>query len=293
MGGLGDILMHRMMFEDFKNMNPEMELIFACPYQFHDAVKDHPFIDKVIDSRHLDVHDFNMVYNTTNCCSRYEMGMAPLADKHRSDIWANHCGVELKNHNMHLSFSDEELEEGLKLVESVRNQAGPRVLFCTKSAMQSKNLIEGQIVDTVRALKDLGCFVYSTHIYPIDELDAIGVPVLHNLKIRQWMTAIMAADYVISVDSAVFHFAGGVGKPVTGIFTWADGQIYGKHYPTKTIVQFHRDTHPEWKCGPCYAWPECPFTSGALKPCLTRLNANMIMKGVKEMMTKYPLTGHK
>jgi len=289
MGGLGDILMHRMIFEDFKNLNPEMKIIFACPYQFHDAVKDHPFIDKVIDSRHLDVHDFNLIYNTTNCCSRYEMSVAPLSDKHRSDIWANYCGVELKNHNMHICLSEEEMAYGRKKVEEIRMGDGPSVLFCVTSAMVSKNLLIGQIVDTVKELRKLGCFVYSSHLYPLQELTEINVPVLSGLKIREWMAVVMAADYVISVDTAAFHFAGGMGKPVTGIFTWADGYVYGQHFKTHEIVQFHRNTHPDWTCGPCYKWPECPFTDGPLKPCLTRINANMIMQGVKKMMTRFPL----
>ena len=294
-GGLGDILMHRMIFEDLKSMNPEMKIIFACPYQFHDAIKDHPFIDEVIDSRNLNIHDFNLAYNTTNCCSRYEMGIAPLADKHRSDIWANHCGVELAHHNMHISLSETELAWGREQIEKIQTSDGPKVLFCPLSAMSSKNLMAGQIIDTVKELRKLNCFVYSSHFHPIEEFDKINVPVLYDLKIREWMSIIMAADYVLSVDTSTFHFAGGMGKPVTGVFTWADGYVYGKYYPTATIVQFHRNTHSEWTCGPCYAWPECPLTDAGLKPCLTKINAAMIMKGVKSMMNKHNLltTSHK
>ena len=44
-GGLGDILMHRMLFEDFKLAMPNCKVHFACPAHFHIVVKDHPFID--------------------------------------------------------------------------------------------------------------------------------------------------------------------------------------------------------------------------------------------------------
>jgi len=86
-GGLGDILMHRMMFEDFKKLLPNAEVHFACPAMYHEAVIDHPFIDKVLDSNVVNYHDYIIHYNTTTACGRWEMKMAPMSGKHRSDIW--------------------------------------------------------------------------------------------------------------------------------------------------------------------------------------------------------------
>src|SRR5690606_29628645 len=93
-GGLGDILMHRMMFEDFKRIMPDAEVVFACPEIYHEALYDHPYIDTLENSKKIDYLDYVIHYNTTSACTRHESRVAPFSDKHRSDIWANHCGVE-------------------------------------------------------------------------------------------------------------------------------------------------------------------------------------------------------
>ena len=108
-GGLGDVLMNRMMFEDIKLLMPDCEIHYACPIQYHDAVRDHPYIDKLLDPAHVDRKDYIAYYNTTTACGRTEMQFAPLsAPNNRSDIWASHCGFELTRHNMHFQITDEE-----------------------------------------------------------------------------------------------------------------------------------------------------------------------------------------
>jgi hypothetical protein len=77
-GGLGDILMHRMMFEDFKRLMPDGEIHFACPSYYHGAVEDHPFVDKVLAMEQLDKYEYNISYNTTTALSWNEAKSLPL-----------------------------------------------------------------------------------------------------------------------------------------------------------------------------------------------------------------------
>jgi len=51
-------------------------------------------------------------------------------------------------------------------------------------------------------------------------------------------------------SGGVVDLAGGLGKPLCGIFTFADGKIYGKHYDF-VLVQKHRD-NGNWNCGSCF-----------------------------------------
>lgn len=287
-GGLGDILMHRMMFEDFKLLIPDATIVFACSQQYFQAVDDHPFIDELVDCSQTNPKDYMISYNTSTACGRYEMKIAPLADLHRSDIWANHCGVNLTRHNMHINLEDEHKEYGKSQLKKIKNQDGPNVLLCPVSAMANKNLLPHQIEGTVNELRKLGYFVYAVHRSPIETLTKLNVPVIYGTSIKQWMGVIDAADYVISVDTSSFHFAGGISKPLVGIFTFADGLVYGKYYPTATIVQKHRKKDPLWICGPCYNWSVCPKTNSPLKPCLTELTTEMIIDGAKEMFAKFP-----
>jgi ADP-heptose:LPS heptosyltransferase len=298
--GIGDILMHRMMFEDFKRIMPECRLVFACPKQYHDLVKDHPYVDEVVDSATLNRFNYLMSYDTSYCDIRYECGMAPYIDKHRADIWAEHCGVILTKHNMHLPFLDAEvLQFGMLQVRQAKNMTMksnkncPNVLLCPTAFDNLRSLTNKHIEDVVSYLREKGVFIYSTHQSKIPVLSNLNVPVFTGYGTREWLSFIHAADYVVSVDTASFHYAGGIKKPLVGIFTYADGKYRGKYFDF-TLVQKHRD-NGDWPCGPCYNHtmctnPKCknPGSLTDPKPCLTELKSSEIIDGIEKMFEKYP-----
>ena len=285
-GGLGDILMHRQMFEDFKKVMPEAEIHFALPKQYHEAVQDHPFIDKILDSKVVNQFDYVISYNTTSACTRHEMKQAPFSDKNRSDIWANHCGVLLTRHDMHIHLSEEELQYGIEAVAKIKTSEGPSVAICPISAMTTKNLTEIQQKFILDTLKDRGYFAFGLHNKALPYFLHNNIPLISNVNIRQWMAVLAASDYVIAVDTASFHFAGGYQKPLMGIFTFADGKVYGKYYDF-VLVQKHRDDG-NWECGPCYNWGCCSKTKKSPKPCLTEITTEMLQVGIDKLFKKWP-----
>lgn len=286
LGGLGDILMHRMMFEDFKKTHSELEIVFACPPKYHAAVLDHPYIDEVLDSRVVNPYDYTVSYNTTTACTRYEMRVAPYADEHRSDIWAGHCGVKLNNHNMHINLAPDIKDRGASMIKSINPEGKPCVLLASVSAMTGKNLTDNQTKHTVKTLRDRGLFVCSAHTMDIPIFKELGVPVFHSIDISTWMGLLNSVDYIISVDTAAFHYGGGIGKPLLGIFTFADGKVYGKYFKHE-LVQKHRD-NGDWACGPCYNWPSCPKSKNMPKPCLTEITPQMLEDGIDRLLKRWP-----
>jgi hypothetical protein len=82
--------------------------------------------------------------------------------------------------------------------------------------------------------------------------------------------------------------AGELKKPLVGVFTFADGKVYGRYYDF-VLVQKHRD-NGDWDCGPCYNWGNCTKTEKVPKPCLTEITAEMIIEGVDKMFDKWPLS---
>lgn len=288
-GGLGDILMHRMMFEDFKRLAPDLELHFACPKFYHDAVRDHPFLDSVIDVERYDRNDYIGTYVTTTACGRYEMRIAPLSGDHRSDIWASHCGLTLTRHEMHFHLTESEKQEGRNIIEKHRDRPGPKVLLAPISAMQNKNLLPHQMLGVAKGLRDRGCYVFGLHNNPVIPFVKEDVPCIYGVNLRQWLGIVDQSDYVISVDTAAFHAAGGLKKPLIGIYTFADGLVYGKYFDF-LLVQRHRKHNPEWTCGPCYNWGNCPKTKDNPKPCLTELTAEEILVAVDQMLDKWPVS---
>lgn len=283
-GGLGDILMHRMMFEDFKSHG--IELHFACPTKYHPAVEDHPYLDKLLDCEKVNPYDYVVSYNTTTACGRYEMMIAPRSGLHRSDIWSKHCGLDLENHEMHIILSQSEKEYGRKLLSKVRAEGKPVVAICPVSSMINKDLIGTQITGVIDELRKMGFSPFGVHTKPVREIEAKGVSMLHGLGIRQWMSAIDAADYVIAVDTSAFHLAGGLKKPLVGVFSFADGKTYGRYFDFE-LVQRHRDDG-NWECGPCYNWPACPKSQGARKPCISEITSEDVMLGFERLLKKHP-----
>jgi ADP-heptose:LPS heptosyltransferase len=290
-GGLGDILMQRMIFEGFKRVMPECHVTWAVPRQYLDATRNHPFVDEVVDCREVNKSDYTLIYNITTACGRYENKLAPLAGKHRSDIWAEHCGVTLTRHNMHLSVPQEERQAARQLLLSrMLNPQAPILVLCPKSAQIGKDLTGPVMTELVLRIWQTGCNVVALHTNRIAELDHIRCPLVTNLSLKQWIATISAADYVVSVDTAGFHCAGGLGRPLTGVFTYCDGKVYGRYYDF-VLVQKHRDDG-NWPCGPCFNWSMCSkdCSSNPVKPCAREITADMLMEGVKKMFARWPYT---
>jgi ADP-heptose:LPS heptosyltransferase len=284
-GGLGDILMHRMLFENFKQLMPEAKIHFACPKSYHDAVIDHPFVDKVIATDEIKREDYMLTYNTTTACGNYESKLAPFSGDHRSDIWASVCGIPLKTHEMHIRLSEEEKSQGMDILNKNVHETGQRVLIAPVSAMENKNLQEWQIEGLIAGIRERGLCPVGIHTRKVKYLEKNNVPTIDGINLRQWMSVIHAADFVVSVDTSTFHCAGGLKKPLVGIFTFADGKVYGKYFDFH-LVQKHRDLDVLWTCGPCYNWCACPKTRSNPKPCLTEITVEMILDRVDRMINR-------
>lgn len=287
-GGAGDILMHRMIFEDMKKTHPDLEIHFAVPLAYFDLACGHPYIDKVVNARVIDENEYIVTYKTTTCCTRYEYSNAPLVDKHRSDIWANHCGIELTNHNMHLSVPPEAQKKANERVEKYRKNGKPVVCFCPISAGVQKDLDRWQSNNFLK-LVDSKFNVFALHY---SELSWLMCPTEWNMGVWEWIGVLNAADYIVSVDTGSFHAANGLNKPTVGIFTWVDGEIYGKYHPKFVLVQKHRKHTPGWTCGPCYDWPQCPrvHPDNKRKPCITELTGDEIAQGLFKLAERYPVS---
>ena len=149
-----------------------------------------------------------------------------------------------------------------------------------------KNLTSNQMEGTIKKLRELNCAIVATHTTDIPELTKMGVHVAYGTKLIEYFGVMNIADYVVSVDTGTFHFAGGMKKPLVGIFTFADGKVYGKHFDFE-LVQKHRD-NGDWDCGPCYNWGNCPKTTKIPKPCLTEITNEMIADGIDRMFARWP-----
>lgn len=293
--GIGDILNCRMLFKNFKNLMPDLHLTFACFEEYLVLVKGHPYLDETIKISDICKDDYMASYDISNCCINYESNEMGKNTKHRAEIWADHCGIKLEDHDMHLPFISKE-----KIIDSAKEiKNTPSVLFSPIAFEQLRSLTPENIEGTVKFLRSKRLFVYSAHNNSLPILENMGVPVLVGKTLEDWMGYIHAADYVVTVDTSSFHYAGGIGKPLTGIFTHVDGKLRGKFYDF-ILVQKHRDNN-NWPCGPCYNYlycshPKCeaPIVGPnnqrsplGLRPCVTELTLDEIKEGIDKMLSRW------
>lgn len=293
--------MARMIFDGFKRVMPDAEITFACPKSYHNILEDHPSIDKVIDSEYVDKSEYMVSYDISDCCIRHECKTYPYADKHRSDIWAEHCGVKLTSHDMHVPFiSKEMINWGRGVVEKERNKnreyhspRSPNIMFCPFAYDKLRTLLPEQIIGITEYFRKNRFFIYSSNTEKCSLMEELKIPTLVDYSTHEWLSFIHAADYVVTVDSAAFHYAGAISKPLTGIFTHVDGKFRGQ-YCDFILVQKHRD-NGNWPCGPCYDYSKCShpncksndyFTP---KPCITELTVKEIVQGIEKMFIKWTL----
>jgi len=287
-GGLGDILMMRMIFEDFKKIMPEANVTFAIPNTYTRAAFWHPYISEVANSKDVDENQFGIAYNLTTACVRYEMKIRPRADRHRAEIWTAYCGIKLTNPDMHITIPTLIKKcAKQKFHEKIRERGRGYVGLAPVSNMVSKDLDAEQIAGILQGIREMGYSPFILHNKPIEKVDC---PIL-AAPLDQWLALIELADYMITVDTAAFHASNGLGKPTVAVFSWADGKVYTKFHSKCILVQRHRDHTPGWTCGPCYAHPQCPRTNEPRKPCITEVTSKEVLDAFKELVEAYPLDG--
>lgn len=285
-GGLGDLLMLRMMFKDLKSLIPDSEFIVSCSENFKDAIIDHPYIDKIVYNHQIDEEQYNIEYQVdVPIVNFYETNKAKTYTEHRSDLWASYCGVKLKSHDMCLRFNSNALEYCKKKIKNVYKNDKPNIILSPVSANNFKSLTASQIDTIAESTRDYN--LIGLHNKELKVLKSVYIPGIYTTNLREWMGIVACAEYVISVDTATFHLAGGLKKPLVGIFTFANGKVYGQHFDF-VLIQKHRD-NGDWSCGPCYDFSKCTKGNNQTKPCLTEISKEEIKNGIKMMFEKWPL----
>ena len=249
-GGLGDIIIHRMMFQDFKIVAPRARITVALPRQYMSVMQCHPFVDEVVDVEDVNDSDFAYVYDTTDIAGQYEYARLPNVDKHRSDIWAEAAGVRLRHHESFIRISDEEKSMASELFQDDAGDDRPRVAIAPRTASRHKNWDDDKWQAVIDHLDSAGYLVYSFHTQPTTFYNCSNV---RGLPIRMWMASVAACDYVITLATSVYCLANALHKPTIAIFGCEDLDVFGKHFPEMIPVQ-RRSGVDGWGGQECPCW---------------------------------------
>jgi ADP-heptose:LPS heptosyltransferase len=284
-GGFGDILMQRMLYEDFKIEFPELEFNFTCPNPYINFAKDHPFAE-TIDINRIDETKFGIIYDISTTCRVHEIKTGSTNNVHRSDIWASYCGTNLKNHNIHLEPKKDAVDFCIQYLKTINPENKPVVIITSNSVddeFGSKKSIKDSVLEQfVLYLKNKNYFICGVHQDEHPLLKNLGIHQITNLKYDHWIALVSTSDYVVSVDTATLHLAGGLKTPLLGVFNFTKGKVYTKYYPNVEIVQ----GFCPYKTDGCFNYYSCPESQDL--PCQNNITSNQLIKSFENLVKRFP-----
>jgi len=302
-GGIGDILMHRMIFEDLYNALYEDRkacIDMAVQPHFIQLLVDHPYINKVWDITKVEESKYLYVADTTNVAGTYEFhhithdfSKTPWVSLHRSDIWAEKAiGIQLQHHEGHINFFDDEKKE--QKIWKKKNIGDLLSLgLTTKTAARHKDWSIEKWQKLIEAINN----EYSNikiFIFGASKIDLRGATFVETDTLRKWMYLVALMDFIITPATSLYCLANLLHKPTVAIFGNEDLRIFGKYFPESISIQRRRDTNGEkWSHCPCWRSDVCAYGyEDGVPKCLRDIGVTEVMEAFRKLyndnIIKYP-----
>ncbi len=259
--GLGDVLMTTPVIRALKETFGKAQISYATNTRYLEGalvkvLRHNPDIKEILERDLLDDSQYDLVISLHCPAIFYEKpGNPPIS---RLDLFANHAGVKLKNHDLHYYIQKEEIEAGEKLVSHLQ---GKKIVLVQPSASSERRSLDHRKLKT--ALTELNtahgvATIVLTHSsdFGTDVLwDNIpGCMPIRNLDVRQIAGLMVHCDLVLCPDSSVLHLAGALKVPTVAFFGPTHPAARINYYPNAVAI---------WKgeeLNPCPCWYDaCPI----------------------------------
>ena len=265
-GGLGDILIASMMFSDLKEQYPDIHVTFAPPKQYHDlflhsglsllpyekVFSGHGWSNRAEMPETLrtsydlssgvnpDVlKEFDLIEDISIPCHVWENffvryggvnnGGNGLLWRNRLDMWSQWFGLKVKRAETCINIMPDELEKGRQIIRRYAKSSKPALIFSPIAANVTKSY--GWYKELTELLKK------DWNVILLHAKQLGYEKTLAGLSYREMGMVCAAADLILSVDTATFHWGGILKRPTVGIFNVNDGETYARYYPSAVIVQ--------------------------------------------------------
>lgn len=306
-GGLGDILISSMLFPMLADQHPEIRVTYACPRAFHPLFDGSGLrllaYEDVWSRREIDRHrgsvrpelldTYDLIEDISVPCHVWENffvahgGIDPgsrLKWRNRLDMWARWFGLQVQNPRTNIRIRDEERAAARRLLVELAGTDRPVCLLSPFAANRTKSY--PWFEELAARLAEAGFAVGLLHHKTIPS----DFPTLAGLSLRMMGAVCAAADLIVAVDTAAFHWGGILGRPTIGIFNVNDGAAYCRYYPTARFVQTCAQPCINVRYGPgegtCpkhtrETLPAIPVSGLATSRCYSRSTVQQIMEALR------------
>lgn len=300
-GGAGDILCARLIFEDLKKISKIGKNSFAIPRKYLPLIEDHPYIDLKLAIEDLKQEDYNsyaFIKDITYTPDNLEYRMRPFITKNRSDIYADSIGINLENHNGHLTFTASEIEFALNFVKQYGENK--KVGIAPFTSHISKDL-------KLQLVEELVLWCQQREIIPLvfhnEDVNIKGTVIISGLTLRQWMAVVFMLDAIVTTSTAMFWVAQLAQIPTVVIAGFEDALVFGKYHSNLKIVQRRAVSNKksysttiqkqelkrftgDWEFCPCWDVQKCAFKKWGEYPsfCLESIQINEVINPLSEIL---------
>ena len=265
-GGIGDIIMTLPAMEAIKNRYENYSVDFACPREYMCLLDNVPFINKVYDVNKVDESKYEIVYDMTRKCIRYEGSTQPDVKLNRTEIFANIVDIQHKVPRTKLFLSLDEIDAGIS-IDFERTASGGSLVG--RGSSVSDKLVIGICFDSSAKVRSyyypelllskianeysdaiILCFQKKSK-YHVSNKNVLNII---DFNLRDIMVLISRCDLFFGSDTGLSHIASSLRVKTVWFFSHIDGKIRTRGYDTSTVVQVTPPTCPSQK--PC--WYEFP-----------------------------------
>lgn len=239
-GGIGDIVIQSFLIKTILDQYPDISVDYAIPHLFHSLFEktNHPrfrlldytdVLCKEIHRRDKQCEEIHSRYalfkDISRPCIKYERAlvdnnMSCMKPINRLEMWAYHVGIDIPDNPSSILHVDP---------DDIPELPAKSVGIAYRSNMPVKDWTE--LVRVYQYLEENGYIPFFIDNRVIGSYRFIEANSLYDL-----LASVNAFDFIISVDTAVFHIAGAFNKPVVGLFNINDGEAYSKYYPSASFI---------------------------------------------------------
>ena len=281
-GGIGDVLMATVAMREFKRENPNTKLTVAIDRHttyddtYYKLIYNAPFIDEIIDSRHVDKRAYDEYWNIKSVCIQREHSRFP--NLNRIDIFAKACSVKhIKDHLPFYEESNFEKRKAEKYISSFQNRKKIFIHSASNEGKRSYNprnlerliaMLREEYPECKLLISDFNR-VLQKSVFKTYNCEDVS-----SLNIRDTASLIKRSDLFVGPDSGLMHLAGAVGTRSLVIFGSIPPEVRINHYPTHESV-----TLKGLSCLGCW-YKQC---DRAIE-CMVGLKPEVILNRIRRML---------